>query len=138
MNQDSYIRMTANFCPLCFNDCSALLGLITMEPVIQSGQFFLIYGQGHILSHSIFCLKLNILFFLKSYLSRPKFIKFTTMTVVHFDCQYILIPHSNPTKLFGFDHCIVILPNYGKQICQKMLTVRVTEKCPSCPVLLLL
>jgi hypothetical protein len=29
--------MTAYFCPLYFNDCTALLGLITMKPVIRSG-----------------------------------------------------------------------------------------------------
>jgi uncharacterized protein (UPF0335 family) len=31
---------TADFCPLDFNECTALLGLITMEPVIRCGQFF--------------------------------------------------------------------------------------------------
>jgi hypothetical protein len=55
------LRMTADFCPLYFNDCIALLGLITMEQVIRSGQFFLIYGQGHILNNSIFCLQLKML-----------------------------------------------------------------------------
>jgi hypothetical protein len=48
------LRITADLCPLYFNDCTALLGLITMEPHIRSGQFFLIPGQGHILSNSIF------------------------------------------------------------------------------------
>jgi hypothetical protein len=47
----------------------------------------------------------------KSYLSRPKVIKFITMTVLQFDCQYSLILKSNPTKFFGFVHCIVILQN---------------------------
>jgi hypothetical protein len=44
------LRITADFCPLYFNDCTALLGLITMEPVIRSRNFFLIHDQGHILS----------------------------------------------------------------------------------------
>jgi hypothetical protein len=30
-------RMTTDFCSLHFNDCTALLGLITMEPVMWSG-----------------------------------------------------------------------------------------------------
>jgi hypothetical protein len=63
----------------------------------------------------------------KSYLSRPKVVKFTTMTVLHFDCQYLLILLSNPTKPSGFNHSVVILPNCGKKLCQKMLVVRVTE-----------
>jgi hypothetical protein len=57
------LRMTADFCPHYFIDCTALLGFITMEPVIRSGQFFLINGQGHIFSNSIFCLKLKMMFF---------------------------------------------------------------------------
>jgi hypothetical protein len=65
------LRMTADFCPLYFNDCTALLGLITMEPVIQSGQFFLIHGQK---THSLelyFLLKAQNVGFFKSFLSRP-------------------------------------------------------------------
>jgi hypothetical protein len=129
------LGMTADFCPIYFNDCTALLGLITMEPVIQSHNFFLIHDQGHILSNSIS--SQNVVF-PKHYPGRPKVIKFTTMTVLHFDFQYLLILSSNPTKLFGFDYYIVILPNCGKKLCQKLLSVRVTEKYPSCPVLLLL
>jgi hypothetical protein len=63
----------------------------------------------------------------KSYLSRPKVVKFTTMTVLHLDCQYLLILKSNPTKPSGFNHSVVILPNCGKKVSQKMLVVRVTE-----------
>jgi hypothetical protein len=63
----------------------------------------------------------------KSYLSRPKVGKFTTMTVLHFDCQYLLILWSNPTKPTGYNHSVVILPNCGKKLCQKMPVVRVTE-----------
>jgi hypothetical protein len=37
----------------------------------------------------------------------PQVTKFTKMTVPHFDCQYLLIMLSIPSKLFGFDHCIV-------------------------------
>jgi hypothetical protein len=47
------LRMTAVFCPIYFNDCTALLGLITMEPVIRSRHLFLIHDQGHILSNYI-------------------------------------------------------------------------------------
>jgi hypothetical protein len=47
------LRMTADFCSIYFNDGTALLGLITMEPVIQSRHCFLIYDQGHILSNYI-------------------------------------------------------------------------------------
>jgi hypothetical protein len=60
----------------------------------------------------------------KSYLSRTKVVKFTTITVLHFDCQYLLILKSNPTQPSGF---VVILPNCGNKLCQKMLVVRVTE-----------
>jgi hypothetical protein len=31
------LRMTADLCPVYFNDCTALLGLIIMEPHIRSG-----------------------------------------------------------------------------------------------------
>jgi hypothetical protein len=71
-----------------------------MKPVIRSGHFFLISDQGHILSNSFECHKLEILILqkitklqnlTKFYLSRPKVVKFTTMTVLHFDCQYLLI-----------------------------------------------
>jgi hypothetical protein len=54
--------MTADFCPIYFNDCTALLGLITMEPDIRSCHFFLIYDQGHILSNFILSSKLKMLF----------------------------------------------------------------------------
>jgi hypothetical protein len=56
------LRKTADFRSLYFNECTALLGLITIEPVIRSGQFFLIQGQRHILSNSTFCFKLEMLF----------------------------------------------------------------------------
>jgi hypothetical protein len=38
-----------------------------------------------------------------------------------------LILKSNPTKPSGFNHSVVILPNCGKKVSQKMLVVRVTE-----------
>jgi hypothetical protein len=50
------------------------------------------------------------------------------MTVLHFDCQYLLILFSIPLKLFGFDHCKVIVPNCTKKLCEKVPTVRVIKK----------
>jgi hypothetical protein len=54
------LHMMAYFCQLYFNDCTALLGLITMKPVIRSGHFFLIHDQGHILSNSFLYHKLEM------------------------------------------------------------------------------
>jgi hypothetical protein len=59
------LRMTADFCPIYLNDCTAILGLITIELVIWFRHFFLIRDQGHILSNSILCFDLKILFFQK-------------------------------------------------------------------------
>ena len=42
---------TADFRPVCFNDCTALLEAITFEPFNQFSQYFLIWGQGDNISH---------------------------------------------------------------------------------------